>query len=124
MVVLRIIAVILPFLFLGCGGSGGDGDSIPNVAGIYDQTNITTICFDFFDSTVEVVQDGDDIIIQATTSGFVDSFGTIDADGDFTVNGTFGDGTPFECNGSIVGEIASAQCEVDSVTCNVTYERR
>lgn len=120
---MRYSILILAALFIShCGGSSGG--NAPNVEGTYDQTGGSALCVQNLDDTIVVIQDGNDIIVQATTPGFSDALGSVDDDGDFTINGSFGDGTPFECNGTFIGDVASAQCEGAGLTCNITYERR
>jgi len=101
----------------GCG-SGGSSGATPNVEGIYDLTN--TDCTGFFDSTVEVTQDGSQIIIQATHAGFSDVSGSVNSDGDFTA-----DNSELSCDGQFVSGVATASCRLDDGTdCQVTYELR
>lgn len=110
-----------------CGGGGGTGTTeggFPDVAGTYDQTDITTICNGLFDTVIEVIQNDKNVILQATNEGFSDASGTIDEDGNFTVGGQFGDGTDFTCTGTIIEGIAQATCSGGSIDCDVTYEKR
>lgn len=119
-------------LLAGCGGesdtssspSSSSSSSIPDVSGTYDQTYISSICSDYFDTTIEVVQNGSNIILQGTSEGYIDASGTIDANGEFTVNGEFGDGTDYVCEGSIISDIALATCDVGSFDCYADYEKR
>lgn len=123
----NVLFIVLTCAFSFCGGSGGTDTTeggFPDVAGTYDQTDITTICDGLFDTVIEVVQNNDNIILQATTEGFSDASGTIDEDGNFTADGQFGDGTDFTCIGTIIDGIAQTTCSGSGVDCDVTYEER
>lgn len=122
----KVLLLVLACVFSSCGG-GGTGTTeggFPDVAGTYDQTSITTICDGFLDTVIDMVQNDEDIIFKATTEGFLDASGTINEDGDITVNGQFGDGTDFTCTGIIIEGTAHATCISGSTDCDVTYEKR
>ena len=111
--------LIIPTLaaLAACGGGGDSGGAIPDVSGQYSRTS--TDCPDAFDTTATVLQDGASIIFQADSSDFLDSSGTVDADGNFTLSNSQAD-----CSGQFVDGVATASCSVTDVgECNVTYVR-
>lgn len=108
-------------LLISCGGEGVPSDNPPNIAGTYDLTNATPIrCPLFFDSPVIVVQDGSNIIIQATHIWIPDREGTINNNGEFTVISTEGS----ICDGQFKSGVVIEDCVIDGMTCTVTYTRQ
>lgn len=111
----KSIFILIVLFFCACGGTSTDNP--PNVAGTYVLTD--TDCPGLFDPTVVVVQDGTNIIIQATTTGFGDVSGTIDNNGNFTVSNN----EDLSCDGQFVSGVAIADCTIDGVDCQITYTR-
>lgn len=103
----------------GCGSVGSDNP--PDVEGLYDQT-ATDCPAGLFDTTINVVQTGDDITLEGTNAGFIDAVGTINNNGDFEVSNVNG-----TCEGDINETTGVATATCTSTTgdeCDLTYRAR
>jgi hypothetical protein len=102
-------------LLAGACGSDGGGD-IPNIAGNYLCTSgCSGTCV--FDTEVSITQDGENFIIEGTSSN---GLGTINSDGAFDFSLETGN-----CEGQFVGGTAIASCDLDGENCQqVTYKRQ
>lgn len=121
---MKTFTVIIPLIFLisACGGSGDSSDGgPPNIEGTYDLTS--TECEGFFDTTVIVSQDGNELDISATTTGFNDASGTISDDEDVSVETIAGD-IEVTCSGPHSNGIITLDCEGGGLTCQITYEEQ
>ena len=107
----------------GCGGSTAS-DIPPNVEGTYALTNANpAACSQVFDSEVIVVQDGDNVILQATHVGFTDASGTINNDGEFSISGS-SNSFSASCDGQFVSGVGLSTCTGNGTTCDITYTRQ
>lgn len=107
----QVTLLIILSLAAACGSESGSNNDFPDVAGNYALTN--TDCDGGFDDEVVVIQNDSQIIVQATSPGFTDISGTLDADGNFEASNS-----DIDCEGVFVGDVLNASCDA----CSATYE--
>lgn len=98
----------------GCGSAGADNP--PDVSGLYALTN--TDCPGSFDTETNVIQDGADVVFQATHAGYLDITGSVDNDGNISASNE-----SYSCNAKFVNGVITGTCKQDGTTCQGTYTR-
>lgn len=115
-----LVAVFSTLLASGCGGGGGGGscEDPPNVEGLYQMAESN--CPDGFAPEIEVIQTQCNVLLQATTVGFLDADGSIDDHGNFEVTNENG-----KCEGEFFGDAGTATCTHKETgnKCQLTYAK-